>query len=507
MGVESELVAFLDDRVRSAAKQRDIEIVAYFYGFREVEWPTLEDAAGAFGLSNRERPRQIIQEFRDTVQADDIPTLSRINDTISQRQYWLYSGLVATIKNSQLGGDFFSIQGLFNLMKDVGIPNAYDIYTLVSGQNALHPATRSTMSQNGERFITQPSDVDAVSPLFRRVRTLPGQYGIANLAYLGDSIDQRTLETYWDLLIDLIRQSPFAWLREMPGAVWFNFEDRDNVLVNYGEKVFSVIGQCEVQRLAEVFHNALYRRSLKYAYPPVELIQLYLSTSRYFAVDGDSVRFVGQENTELSDIERDVVEYLRDLDVVTRRDLSSHLSAKGHSDPLITKAINTSPFVYVDKSSGRRRYAYSLVGAPGAYQDRYLAYLRELANLEQTDTSVETKSRREQRILQRWLFEGKTTEHCAICGDEHMVSALRVAHKKKRSQCTEAERRDPYIVMPLCVFGCDFLYEDRHIVIKDGMVKVGSTGEFGEADLHYMDKLVGRMLDDDWLQGASSYFD
>lgn len=507
MGVESELVAFLDDRIRSELKQRDIELVAYFYGFRGDEWPTLEDAAGAFGFSNRERPRQIIQDFRDTVQADDIRTLSRLSEIISRKQYWIYSDLVATIKGSRLGGDTFSIHGLFNLMNDVGIPNTYDIYTLVSGQTSLHPATRSTMSQTGERFIIQPPDVDNVKPLFRRVRTLPGQYGIAKLEYLGDSIDERTLERYWGLLIDLIRQSPFAWLREMPGAVWYNFEDRDNVLVNYGEKVFSVIGQCEVQRLAEVFHNALYRRSLKYAYPPVELIQQYLSTSRYFAVDEDSVRFVGQENPELSNIERDVVEYLRDLDVVTRRDLSSYLSAQGHSDPLITKAINTSPFVYVDKSSGRRRYAYSLVGAPGAYQDRYLEYLKELANLEQTDTSVETKSRREQHILQRWLFEGKTTEHCAICGDEHMVSALRVAHKKRRSQCTEVERRDPYIVMPLCVFGCDFLYEDRHIVIKDGKVQRGSAGEFGEADLHYMDKLIGRMLDDEWLQGPSSYFD
>ena len=336
---------------------------------------------------------------------------------------------------------------------------------------------------------------------------MPGQYGIANLEYIGDSIDQRTLERYWNLLIDLFRQSPFAWLREMPGAVWYNFEDRDNVLVNYGEKVFSVIGQCEVQRLAVVFHNALDRRSLKHAYPSVDIIQQYLSTSRYFAVAEGSVRFVGQENKEQSDIERDVVEYLRNRDVVTRGDFSSYLSDPGHSDPLITKAINTSPFVYVDKSDGRRRYKYSLVGTPGAYQDRYLEYLKELANLEQTDTSVETKSRREQPVLQRWLFERKTTEHCAICGDEHMASALRVAHKKKRSQCTEAERRDPYIVMPLCVFGCDFLYEERHIVIKDGMVQRGSTGEFGEADLHYLDKLIGRMLDDEWLQGPSSYFD
>ena len=142
----------------------------------------------------------------------------------------------------------------------------------------------------------------------------------------------------------------------------------------------------------------------------------------------------------------------------------------------------------------------------GSFQDRYHEFLRELGSLAQTDESVEAKARREQPILRRWLFEGKTTERCAICGDEHMVCALWAAHKKKRSQCTEAERRDPYIVMPVCIFGCDFLYEKRYIFIEDGMVQAGATGEFGESDLRYLQKVIGRRLNDEWLQGPPSYF-
>ena len=506
MSVESELIAFLDDRIRSAARQRDIEMVAYFYGSRGDEWPTLEDTAGRFGFSNRERPRQIIQGFKDSVGPDDIPSLGRLTNIIVQRRYWVHGDLKAAIKRSQLAGESFSIRGLFNLMRDVGIPNDYDIFTLVSGQPGLHRATWNTLSQTGEPFVMQPSDAGNVNPLFRRARTLPGQYGIANLAYLDDSPDQNTFATYWSLLIDLIRQSPFAWLHEMPDAVWYNFEDRNNVLINYGEKVFSIIGECEVHSLAEAFHNALDRRSQNHPYPPVELIEQYLNSSRYYEVAEDRVRFVGRNNIGLTDIERDVVDYLRDRGTVLRRDFRSHLSDRGYSSALVTKAINASPFVYVNKTKGPQHYEYSLVGTPGAFLDRYHEHLRELASLEQTDEPIETKARREQGILRRWLFEGKITEHCVICGDEHMVSALRAAHKKKRSQCTEAERRDPHIVMPVCVFGCDFLYEERHIVIENGMVLAGAVGEFGEADLQYMQKVLGKTLDDEWLQGPSSYF-
>ena len=458
MSVESELIAFLDDRIKSAARHRDIDMVAYFYGFRGDEWPTLEDTAGRFGFSNRERPRQIIQGFTDSVSTDDLPSLRRLADILVQKRYWVHDDLTATLEESQLAGESFSIRGLFNLMQDVGIPNDYDIFTLVTGRPGLHPATRNTLSRTGEPFIMPPSDVARVTPLFRRARTLPGQYGIANLAYLDESPDQNTFATYRPLLIDLIRQSPFAWFRETPDAFWFNFEDRDNVLNNYGEKVFSIIGNCEVHRLAEVFHNALDRRSQNHPYPPVELIEQYLHSSKYYEVEEDKVRFVGRDDNGLTDIERDVVDYLRDRGTVSRRDVRSHLSGRGYSNALITKAINASPFVYVDKRKGPQHYEYSLVGTPGAFLDRYYEHLRALARLEQTDAPVETKWRREQPILQRWLFEGKIKENCAICGDEHMVSALRVAHKKKRSQCTEAERRDPYIVMPVCVFGCDFLY-------------------------------------------------
>ena len=45
------------------------------------------------------------------------------------------------------------------------------------------------------------------------------------------------------------------------------------------------------------------------------------------------------------------------------------------------------------------------------------------------------------------------------------------AHIKKRSHCTKEERLDyQNIVMPMCKFGCDDLYERGIIGIKDGQI-------------------------------------
>ena len=88
-----------------------------------------------------------------------------------------------------------------------------------------------------------------------------------------------------------------------------------------------------------------------------------------------------------------------------------------------------------------------------------------------------------------------------------MVSALVAAHKKKRTLCNPAERRDPDIVMPLCVFGCDFLYENRHVIVDDGVVIRGDLEDCTEAVRECAERLDGRKIRDRWLAGKPWYFD
>ena len=508
MSIQTELAAFLERRLRDAdTKDRNIDLIAHFYGFRDSPWPTLEETAGRFSISTRERVRQIVDKyFRNIVQAADLPSLPNLSTIVSQRQYWLHSELRDSLKESQLIEENFSIRGLFNLMTDLGMSNDYGIFAIDSRWNGLRKATRSSMAQAEETFVIKNSDLKAVNSIYKKARTLPGQYGLSNFEYLDDVVGKELLSQYGNLVSDLIRNSNVAWFKETDLGMWYMFEDRDNILVNFSEKVFSLINECEIARLAEVFHNALRGRPQKREHPSLGLIEEYLESSLSFVNTNDVVRFANQPDVSLNQIEKDLVAYFETRNAASFKELRTFLSHKGYGRPHIIKATNTSPIVHVDRSGGQGFHVYTLVGNPRQANDRYAAFLRELGSIHNTDESLESKTRREQDTLRRWLFEGKCKENCAICGKEHMVTALVAAHKKRRRDCNERERRDPHIVMPICVFGCDFLYERRHIVVDEGFVRENLVAQFGAADVDYLNRLIGRKLDDKWLEGDSSYF-
>ena len=110
MSIQTELAAFLEPRLRDAdTKDRNIDLIAHFYGFRDSPWPTLEETAGRFSMSTRERVRQIVDKyFRNIVQAADLPSLPQLSTIVSQRQYWLYSELRDSLKESPLIEENFS---------------------------------------------------------------------------------------------------------------------------------------------------------------------------------------------------------------------------------------------------------------------------------------------------------------------------------------------------------------------------------------------------------------
>ena len=508
MSIESELISFLENRIPDIdTKDRNADLIAHFYGFRDSPWPTLEETAGIFSLSSRERVRQLIDKyFRNIVQADDIPSLRQLVEIITRKQYWLYSELQETLKGSRLVEANFSIRGLFNLMSDLKMSNDYGIFVADSRWGGLRQATRNSIAQAPESFVIKNSDTATINSIYKKARTLPGQYGLSNLDYLADVVGEEPFFKYRNVLRDLVKHSNFAWFKEDELEMWYMFEDRDNIIVNFSEKVFSLVDECETSRLAEAFHNALRARPQKREHPSLELIKEYLTSSVLFETSDNTITFTSGTDVELSPIERDIVSYLQIHGVATFSDLSDFLEGVKHGRPLIVKATNTSPIVHVNRSRGRRLHEYTLIGKPGRSDDRYKIFQRELGSILNTDEPQEDKARKEQDTLRRWLFEGKDKENCAICGSEHMAAALIAAHKKKRSDCNDRERRDPNIVMAICVFGCDFLYEKRHIVVDEGIVQKGLAADFGTADLDYMQQLLGKKLEDRWLAGDQSYF-
>ena len=87
------------------------------------------------------------------------------------------------------------------------------------------------------------------------------------------------------------------------------------------------------------------------------------------------------------------------------------------------------------------------------------------------DLAIKGTARREQSYLRKRLFGHNKIASCGICGKEYPVDFLIAAHIKKRASCTEEERMMfDHIVMPMCKFGCDDLYEKGYIGVSEGVI-------------------------------------
>ena len=97
----------------------------------------------------------------------------------------------------------------------------------------------------------------------------------------------------------------------------------------------------------------------------------------------------------------------------------------------------------------------------------------ELERFKNLDVKRQVTLRREQAVLRCVLLGGKSVGECVLCGKAFPCSLLVAAHIKPRAACTDFERRDyRNNVAPMCLFGCDALFERRLIYIKDGKVRL-----------------------------------
>ena len=103
--------------------------------------------------------------------------------------------------------------------------------------------------------------------------------------------------------------------------------------------------------------------------------------------------------------------------------------------------------------------------------------------------------RKEQAKGRKRLLRGKTNGECLICGKQMSAEFLIAAHIKRRSECTDLEKRDLDGVMMLaCKFGCDYLYEAGFVSIENSKVKVSERLTDLTA-LRYVKELNGRQVE------------
>ncbi|MED3882808.1 HNH endonuclease [Priestia megaterium] len=122
------------------------------------------------------------------------------------------------------------------------------------------------------------------------------------------------------------------------------------------------------------------------------------------------------------------------------------------------------------------------------------------------DKEILAKMRTEQNFLRRHLFNNKKTGTCGICSKELPVEFLIASHIKKRANCSIEEKQDfRNIVMPMCKFGCDDLYEKGFIGIQEGKVVVLKEHNLTPFVKGYIESIEGENCNH-WHAGTINYF-
>lgn len=123
----------------------------------------------------------------------------------------------------------------------------------------------------------------------------------------------------------------------------------------------------------------------------------------------------------------------------------------------------------------------------------YTDLVVRLADGEMLDIQGHAIKRKEQGFLRKYLFRGKKEFVCGICGRKLPTNMLITSHIKKRSECSKEEKLDyKHIVMPMCKFGCDDLYEKGYIYIQDGKVKINNKKWMTDDMRNELRKLEGK---------------
>lgn len=514
-GLELEVMRLLKKSTRrSDFAARDIELITFYYGFRRNPCPSQVDAQKTYGLKSRQRAEQIINEsFIDKVKPEEFPSAVRIAEILEQEVHIAASSLLEKIRAAGLVEERPSARALLDFLND-GLHRCrnYQLFT-----PELEVATREKWGRSEEVYFIRDDVINELKQLRLRLRTMPGQLGIANFKYLEMEVGNFPAERR-SFLRELITASPNSWTMDSEAGLWFLFEDRENRLVNFLEKVHTITPSCLVFELSEALTNALKARAAKpYEYPSRDVVETWLRQSALLDVRGDLANLERFEKRPLTPVEEDARMFLSkpENQPSALGPLRDWLESRGHNKATYIKAITNSAIVHVEKSEGRPHYSYRLIGqrltAPMPEkpdETRYFAFRDRLRRIGEdgTDRAIVAKQRKEQDALQDWLFKEHAELACAICGRIFVTSALVAAHKKPRRICNQTERIDPHIVMPLCVFGCDFLYERSYIFVAAGIVETNPNSPVSQGTRECIRHVAGRRISPQWTQGLPSYF-
>ncbi|RBI69999.1 hypothetical protein DQW77_14755 [Roseovarius sp. TE539] len=482
-------------------QERNAHFALDRFGFGSMFWPTLQDMADRYdGLGTRERVRQILDKLVfQRIENDQRPVARQIAQLVQARAFWAEDELLEALNDAGLVDSLDYFQGLLEYLQHQDLLADWKVV-----KPDMAAVTRKTYHEHGQCFVVSPERKSHLKRTIKRARKIVGLNGLCQLSHL--AVDPETSAE----ILALLKAHNDAWVTFSKGAFWYTFDDRHSTLVSHAQKIFTLVDHVDLEDLATLLQNSLFHRSSRFKeYPDAEIVREWIVRSDRFRSDGNVVSFRG-EATGFSDIEEDLISLLRGQGPTETTQIRRKLEARGHGTALLSKIVYYSPLVYVDRSRGRKNFLITLVtdlpGQQSTVPDDYFAFKVRLDALASTDKDTTGTARKEQRILSEWIFRDSTHIRCAICDREFARGSIITAHKKKRAHCTDTERRDPNIVFPLCIFGCDHLYERGFIRVVEGHVTAGRAPT-GQTEYDIVQKLVGHLVDARWRAGPPDYFD
>ena len=136
-------------------------------------------------------------------------------------------------------------------------------------------------------------------------------------------------------------------------------------------------------------------------------------------------------------------------------------------------------------------------------QEEYKNVAVDIAETEKSYTAIR---RLEQGYLRKRLFGNKTTAKCSCCNKVYPISMLWCSHIKKRKDCNDEEKRDFNVVLPMCKFGCDELYEKGYIGVRRGNIIQIKDNELTDNLQSYIDSVIDNNCSS-WNDNTKHYFD
>jgi hypothetical protein len=486
---------------------RDTQIILSYFGLTGIPNPTYESIGKFFEAGTRETVRQIIErKFTSKTTIEDFNILDEMAKFISKGEVHYVPDLIDYFINCNYISDGISIKGLMNLFHIFNLIEDFELYNV-----ELDKVTAINQEDTSDIYLISQNTYVNLESKFRKIKTAPGILGVCEI---NEAIEKSEIRDNTDFIKSLILKTNNSWTYQKNEKLWYMFENRDNIIVNTLEKIINVASNIETDVLSNILLATISKRTSNLTLPTIEVIKAYLSNSKYIDIYND-FSYLKVNNGKLTDIEIDIIDYFKrnNKTIINYVEIKNHLIGKGYSKVYYDKCLYHSPFLYVDKSKGRTKYEFILLNHYSSKQEKndnestYIIFKSKLKALYgETDITTQLKMRKEQAILRDWLFKNKKYENCAICGKEFSITSLITAHKKKRSLCSEGERTDPNIVMPLCSFGCDVMYEQERVVIIDGVSNVVNFENLTQAEIEYLKMLDKRKIEEKWLHGNIDYF-